>query len=315
MLKEILGLDGRNFTQVAAPLFAYLFHRINQRQFVQIVGDREVTKRVLAAVKSNGYVLKNCKLYAWAYHKYRQGGPRPMRADYGVHREDATFLRRLNLAHLKAKYESYGLGVFDRLVHDVLHTSAMKAHIGKLISRKMIFLIRSYNLDREDLEGLLREAAVRALYKQYPRFESLLHLTNAAKTSIHNTAMTTITYNTCPARQRLYVGKDGSHQAVHDTLDNVANTVEAPKSYMDHVKDHLEAIVKLGPKMRPEVQSFLLCAAGHYHREFSEFLRDDNARAVDHMDYGRYLDKARVFFGLSEQRMHNIFERLRHHLA
>lgn len=315
MLREKLGLDGKEFIAVAAPLFAYLFHKIDQRAFIQHVADKKITDRVLDLVKCDGYIMRNCKLYAWAYHKHRNGGPRPLRKDYGVETEDAAFLRRLNLSHLSMKFETYDVATYEGLVEDALTCSAMQQHIGKLISKKMTFIIRSYGVPRMDIEDDLKAAAIYAMYMQFPRFHSLLHLTNVAKTTIHNTAMSLISYHTSPARQRLYKDAQGNHQAVHEAFDTSVHKMTAGESYMTHVRDHLETIVNLAPKMKPQVQRFLLCAAGHFDEEFSRFLKIDNSAAVDAMAYSRYLNKARKFFGFSEENVERIFVRLKSHLT
>lgn len=316
MLREKLELDGKAFTSVAAPLFAYLFHRINQKAFVEYVGDKELTNRILDICKDDGYILKNCKLYAWAWYKHTQGfGDKPKCREYGVSLSDGAFLRRLNLSHLALRFETVSLPDFDRLLEDTLFSSAMKQHIGKLISKKMLFLVRSYGVKREELEQTLMEAALYALYKQYPRYESILHFTNVAKTTIHNTAMSLISYYTCPSRQCLVRDKNGDFQAVHEQLDTAANKMEASDEYMHHVKDDLETIVRLSPKMKPRVQRFLMACAGHLDEEFSKFLGEDNSVAIDAMAYSRYLTKARKFFGLTEENVDRVFGRLRYHLT
>jgi len=325
MLKALLQLEGKEFNRVAAGLFAYLFYRFDQKKFIAYVGDKKVSDHILDILSASlsddsedrgaGYILKNCKLYAWAYHHHRLGGDRPNREHYEVEKEDAAFLRRLNLSHLSTKFESFDLVTYDSMFEELLTSSALKTHIGKLVSKKMKFIYDSYGVDRKDLEGELRSKAIQALYMQYPRFHSALHFTNVAKTTIHNKAMSMISYYTSPARQRLYLDAEGRHQAVVETLDVSAHKIESGPSYMSHIKEHLETIANLGPKMKPEVQRFIMVAAGHFDEEFSRFLKDDNSVVVDEMSYTRYLEKARKFFGFPEKRVDNIFARLRNHLA
>jgi hypothetical protein len=139
-------------------------------------------------------------------------------------------------------------------------------------------------------------------------------MVNTAKTTIHNAAMSTITYHTCPARQRLFQDAQGNFQAVHDTLDNL-NDLTAPMQYLEHVKDQLTTIVNLSPKMKPEVQGFLMSLAGHADRGFTEFLGVDNTVAVDKMDYTKYMQQAATYYDLSEKRVAHIFTLLRKHLS
>ena len=183
-MKEKLALDGRDFKSVAAPYFQYLFHRLTQRQFVaHLGGDKKVARKLINDLKYDGYVLKNCKLYAWAWWRHRQQlGPKPDYRTYEVTMADALFLRRLNLSHLKDA-PSYDLKTFNTMIHQMVNSQAMKVHIGKLISAKMLFLTKSYGVERSELEGDLKGEGIRSVYRQYPRFHSELHMLNTAKTN------------------------------------------------------------------------------------------------------------------------------------
>lgn len=314
MLKKKLGVEGREFRLQAAALFAYLFRRIDQKEFIRYIDDREVSDRLLQLIKTDGEILRNCKLYAWSFHKYRHcGGPRPKRADFGVCAEDASFLRRLNLNHLDLKFEAYSLAQFNALIQETLNGRSMQEYIGKLISKKLLFLIRSYNQTRKDMETELQAATLRALYMQYPRFASELHFTNVAKRTIHNTAMSMISHHTSPSRQRLVTNSDGSFEAAHVSLETLV-ALEAPASYMSHIREPLEALADLGDRIRPDVQRFLLCCAGKFDEEFSSFIKEDNSKAIDVMAYSRYLSKARKFFGYSEGQVDRLFAKLRLHI-
>lgn len=319
MLHEKLGVNRTDLPSVGGPLFAYLFHGINQRTLKQEFQDqRQVALRLVELTKHDGHLLRNCKLYAWAYHKYRCGAmqQRPRALHYKVKLVDAAFLRKINLHHLPLRYESYSLEDFTQIVEDTVDSAHMRQHIGKLISKKMIFLIRSYGADRENIEGDLRANAIRALYMQYPRFESLLHLTNVAKTTIHNTAMTMIKQSTNGVRNRLYVDENGDFQAVHQDLgQSLINKIAAPDPYMAHIRDHLETMSKVGERMKPKLQRFMLCCAGHYDREFSEFLECDNSEAADRMDYEKYLKKAKQFFEFTDDQIDRVFSRMKTYLA
>jgi hypothetical protein len=315
LLHEEFGIKRSEMGVVGGAFFAYLFNRIDQKTMKKLLDNKTLSDRLVQLSRSRGDILRNCKLYAWAYHKYRHGmEPKPKAADYEIDLVDASFLRRLNLNHLSLDFESYSLEDFTRLVEDTVHCSHMDQHIGKLISRKLIFLCRSYGENREDIDAELRARAVRALYMHYPRFKSLLHMTNVAKTTIHHAAMTMITQNVNGVRNRLYLDEHGQHQAVHEDISLHVNRVTAPGGYLDHVKDHMETLVRVGERMHPELQRFILCAAGHFDAEFSEFLKRDNSTAIDSMSYERYLERARKFFGFTEVQVGKVFYKLRTYL-
>jgi hypothetical protein len=299
--------------KIGGAVFAYLFHRITQRELVAIIDDKEKEERILEVVRRKGYVLRDCKLYAWAAYRARFGYPKPSIKEFGVTRRDAAFLSRLNLGHLSIDFESYNLEDFKALVEGTVKSPTMDAYIGRFISKKMLFLTRSYGVKRSDLESDMLSGALRAVYMHFPRFESLLHFTNVAKAAIHNTGMSLITYHTSPARQRLFINESGGFEATHVDVD-VMSSVEAPQQYMAHAKESLEVLVKLAHKMRPDVQRFLLCCAGHYDEGFSDYLETDNSLAVDSMAYSRYLGKARKYFEFSETQVQKLFEKLKMHL-
>lgn len=312
---------------VGGAAFAYLFHRIDQKEFIRLVDDRETSERVLQYLRTDGYMLKNCKLYAWAFYKHRMGkGSEPDPMEFGiikksvtgrdvVKKRDVEFLSRLNLKHLPMRFEAHSLENYDALVEGIIGGPKLNQYIGKFISKKMTFLIRSFGVRREELESDLIYAAMRAIHLTYPRFESLLHMENVAKSAIHNTGQSLITYHTSPARQRLYVDQHGDFKAVRSADNTQLLSVKAPDGYLSHARDSLETLVKLSKNMREDVQRFLLCCAGHFDEEFSKFLKEDNSMAVDAMAYSRYLKKAQRYFGYTDEQVSNLFSKLKLHLV
>src|ERR1700682_4588841 len=185
-LSSCLHLDQKTVNKIGGAVFAYLFHRINQQELTTYLPP-ELVQQVLETVRVNGYLLRNCKAYAWAFHKARHSGEKPpSRKAYGIHLSDVKLLQRLNLNHLSINYDVWTLSDIDRIVEDTLECHAMKQHIGKYISKCLLFLIRSYGVPREELEKDMQAWAIRAIYMTYPRFECLLHTTNVATTAIHN---------------------------------------------------------------------------------------------------------------------------------
>lgn len=312
-LKARLQLNGSEYMRVGSTIFAYLFHRITQRELLSHLDDRELAERVLEAVRSDGYVLKNCKLYAHAVWCARENGGRVKASDYGIHKEDVALLRRINLAHLSSHYAPMSVEDMDTMIEGALENALMRAHIGKYISKKMTFLIRSYGVPRHDIEEDLKAAAIAAVYKTYPRFETALHFTNVAKAAIHNAGMSLISYHTRSSRTRLLLNEEGNPEAVHVPFDSLSS-VEAPEGYMAHAKDSLQTLVKLAPRMSSRVQEFLLALAGHHHAGLSEFMNRNNSDAVDEMQYPKYLEHVQQYFGVTEEQTQKLFRRLRPHL-
>lgn len=322
MLTEILGI--KNLKMVPA-MFAYLFYRIDQKTFLKhiedndLVTDRREAMRVKDAMRVNGYIMKNCKLYAWAcWTARRNEATLPSAKSFGVHPKDAVVLRRLNLAHLDkargklAPYECWSLDTFNANTERMLESPELTNYIGKFVSKKMSFLIKSYGETRHDLETQLSETALLAWYKQYPRFDSELHAINVAKAAIHNDGHTMITSLSSKSRQRLTRNSDGSFEALMVDI-NVLADVAAPPQYGALLQDHLQALEAVQHRLSDRAQSFLLCASGQYNEELSVFLKCDNTEAAEKWPYPRYMAQLQKFFDVTPDKVDRLFKAIRNY--
>lgn len=316
MLMRKFGLPEHAMARVGGAVFAYLFSRIDQKQLIEIIREDcpEAEERILESVRKYGYLLINCKLYAWAFYKSRMGaGKKPTPDAYGIRPVDVAFLSRINLKHVSLDYPAYTLAEYSTLVADATTSKPMQEYIGRFISKRMTFLIRNYGVNRDDLEHDMMLSACRAIHMGYPFFESELHLRNTAKTAIHNEGESKVTYYTAPTRQRLLRNDDGEYVSVEVSTEELAE-VEAETSYLDHIRDRLEGLVRLSERLPPKVQRFLMVCAGQHDKDFSDFLEINNAEAVEDMAYSRYLGQARAFFGYSPNDVKKLFNSLRSQL-
>ena len=320
MLTEILGTKN---LKVVPVMFAYLFYRIDQREFLKylqdnaLVSSRKEAVRIKDAMQASGYVMKNCKLYAWAcWTARRLGRAMPHAGSFDVDPKDAFVLRKLNLAHLDklrgalGPFDAYSLRSFDHLAERLLESSDLKNYVGKFVTKKMSFLIKSYGETRHDLETSLRESAILSWYKQYPRFDSELHMVNVAKASIHNDGHTMITSLSSKSRQRLMRNDDGSFEALTVDLATLAD-VAAPPQYGALLRDHISALVSMSHKLNDKAQQFLMCAAGQHHDGLSEFLSLDNEDAASEWPYPRYMSQVQKFFDVTPDKVQRLYESIR----
>lgn len=314
MLREILSLNSREYTRVIPALFAYYFGRIDQDTFIKYVGDRKEGTRIKDIARKNGYILMNCKLYAYAVHYCRHHNlPKPKYSEYGVHKSDAALLSRLNLKHIDPKYEAYTVDSFNKLVTSMLQSSEIKTNIGKFVSKKMMFLIKSYGDTRHDINAFLQEQALIAVYITYPAYESYLHLVNIGKAAIHNKGQSYISSSTSKSRQRLSRTPDGLFESVVVDVSTLAE-LEAPPNYGEELREGLQALASIEAKLPVRTKEFLLAASGQFHSGFSQTLGLDNSDAVEHMDYNHYLSQLRNHFEVSESKMLKLFSNLRNHI-
>lgn len=323
-LTEVLAVKN---LRVVPALFAYLFYRIDQKQFLRYIEDHDLVEsraealRIKDAARASGYVLKNCKLYAWACWTARQlERPLPKASEFEIDPRDAKILRRLNLKHLEParkgmpRFAAYTLRTFDQQTAKMLASADLRNYIGKFVTKKMSFLMKSYGEKRHDLETQLRESALVVWYKQYPRFDTELHMINVAKAQIHNTGHTMITSLTSKSRQRLVQNADGSFDALQVDIAVLAD-VAAPPQYGELLRDHLEALASVEHKLGQRAKDFLMCCAGHYHAGFSEYLEVDNTDAVEDWTYEKYMRECRKYFDTTPEKVEKLFSSIRNYTA
>lgn len=316
MLKELVPVD--NYKETVTGLFYYLFGKYDLKKYLRIVPNRKDGVKAKDAAKINGYISKNCKLFAYAHHvAVRDETKKPKYADFGITQEDARLLRKLDLSFMpkRKKFEASSLKAFDAKLNLILPEGnyEMSQYVGKLISKKMMFLIKNFDIPRKDIETALKQAALMAVYKKFPRFDSDLHFINIAKAAIHNTAMSFISFHTTKSRQRLKRNADGSFESVHVDLQSLSS-LEAPTEYGSHLRDSLHSLVQLTPKFKPKARQVILCLAGKHHAGFSEFLQRDNTEVVNDIGYDQYILRVKEHFGISDRKMANLFKYLREHV-
>lgn len=285
-------------------LMQWLFGEINQSEFIKIAGGWKEGRNLIEIAKDSGYMLKNCKLYA--YHYWYHGHAKP--EFFQVERPDITVLKNLDLTFPYA-VEPMSIAKFDRITGRLLTSNHMTTHINKLVYRKLIFLT-SYGFGVDCLRGKMLEAGIYALMKQYPRFKSPLHFQNVAKTAIHNAAQTLITAQTRQKRQRLLRNEDGTFESLFVPLDTGAVT-HVNKTLADGANDivqendrqsvmsHLENIVALSDSFSPKVKMFLSCMCGLRHSGFSEYIGQNNSEAIDSLQYESYRTKLEGYLGVT----------------
>jgi len=295
MLQDLLGDRA-----TAKVIFDYLFKKINKYEYRSQIGDRAKAKALWSKVEDNGYILKNCKLFAYAVHVNRSLGFATSPAKFGIHKADVALLRSLDLTHLAKGYKSYSVFDFDNLESSIVLSPHLKAHIGKFISKKMTFLIRSYGVSRTNIEIQLVCAAMFALRKAYPVFENDLHALNICKTAIHNCGIGIIQFWTREKRNAL-LNENNEYQAVHVNYDVLRNVGVGPVHDNEH-HVNMRSLESLSKGLSVGEQAYIKAASGDYDAGFSLFAGKDNRDLVERMDYSRYLALLSGYHGLSAER-------------
>jgi len=310
MLKDILQVEDHN--RVVGILFACLFGAIGKYEYRKLIGDKETQERVWAATESNGYILLNCKLYAYAYYVNRKLGIPTSPAKFGIFPEDVGVLRRLNLSHLDPRvFGAYTVSEF-RAMESTIFTQDLMNYIGRFVTKKLRFL-ESYGLTRDGMRDHLVEHAVRALRRQYPRFKSELHALNVCKRTIHNAGMGLIEYWTRDKRQALHRETDGTFTAVNVPLESVQIAVQP--EHEDRLRMDLQGLAALEHRMSPKLRTYIQIAAGHSHPGFSAFIGTDNSEAAASWDYPKYINKLQTYLNVTPDRAAEVMGKLRRALS
>ena len=270
----------------AATVFSYLFGIIGKYEYRNRIGDRQLAKELWSKVSNNGYMLVNCKLFAYAHHVAKANGTSVSPARYEIQSQDVRLLRNLDLSKVKTTYKVYSLFDFKTMESAFVASNDMDTYIGKFISKKLRFLCNSYGVKRSELHADLQCAAVYALRKQYPAYESELHALNICKTAIQNSGQGMIEYWTRDKRNAL-INDGNGFQAVHVQLE-FSNSAVMPE-HEDEFRVNMQSLVAVTEKLPPNQQSWVKTASGLHDPGFSFFIGKDNSDAVDSMPYDRYL--------------------------
>jgi hypothetical protein len=265
----------------AGPLFNYLFGAINKFEFRRQIG-KDLAKKVWGLASNDGYLLMNCKLYAYAASR----GPASPKA-FDIDRSDVALLKKIDLSHLGSKYQALSLSEYQSLEARVTGSRELSVYIGKFISKKLIFLTRSYGVTREEIHSLLLFSAIFAMRLKYPKFETELHALNICKTTIHNTGIGLIEYWTRDKRQAL-ISEGGGFQAVHVSLEHI-NTLSVMPEHADESKQAVEVLRSVKKGLPVKERRLLSLASGEHDTGFSLYLGADNSDLAEEWPFPRYI--------------------------
>lgn len=322
MLDQILAVDASlvEKRKIIGSLFGYLFRDINKYEYRAEMPSREYAKALWGRVTATSYVLLNCKLYVYARHCARREGRRVSASAFGIEKDDLKLLNSIELK-IKKKYPALTLEQFATLENWVLTSPAvdLKTHMGKFISKKLIFLCRSYGLQREQITNQFLETSLYALRKQYPFFKSELHTVNVCKTAIHNAGISLIQYWTREKRNALRVEDDGTFSSVHLDIDVAQAMRESVMGQVGPQDDphlqNLQVLRDLKHRVSPRARQFLDLARGEPDPGFSMFIGLNNDDAAHDWSYRRYLESVCRYLRVTETEAQRFLTFLRRRIA
>lgn len=197
--------------------------------------------------------------------------------------------------------------------------------LNKFARVKFMFL-HNHGMSQEDVKAELLSASVNALYKQYPRFISGLHMTNVAKQAAHNHGMNIIHTHTCKSRSHFTpnIGASGNAPS------NLLNTVSWEQLVENGVADSELAQVDLGRNFAEACdirlsleqilarqcgrsRRFMLLLLGYHDDEFSKWLGEPNETWF--AEENKRMQTIARFMGLTNRQMRNAQKNLRNLLS
>lgn len=284
----------------APTVFQYLFGVITKYEYRARLGKAEA-KRIWSLVVDNGYVLMNCKLYLYARHVGRSQGLVVSPAKFEISKDDVRVLNAVDLTGVSLKHKVYSLFDFRTMESAILLNKEMDTYIGKFISKKLLFLTKSYSQKRVEIESSLKIAGIYALRKQYPGYKSELHALNICKTAIANAGHGLIEYWTRDKRNAL-IRENGSFQAVNVQYDVMQGLSVMPE-HSDETRLNIQALAAFADKCPSTQRDWVNTAAGLHNRGFSFFIGRDNRDAVEVLPYDKYINLVSDYFKIEKQDM------------
>lgn len=304
MLNALTGTSGRVKGQMLQLYFDYLFGNISKNDLKQGFRYNDLDPDKIDLVQ-HGYLCRNCKLFVYALAT----GNALCAEQYGVDRKDTKALKWVahNVDIDTAWCAPWDLKRLEQNENAIVY--GLKTYIGKFVTKKMTFLIKSYGLHRHDIQTELYCAGLWALHKKYPFFETSLHAINTVKTAIHNKGMDIIAKHTRNKNQRLIRNKDGTFESVNVDI-SVLNNLEAPEPFELRYRDEREGLKSLQKIMNDRGALYISLARGDYNADFSEYIGLNNTEAAEG-NYDSYLRKIDRFLGVTLEERERFFGKLR----
>lgn len=290
--------------QELGATFAYLFRRITLAEYKQHVQNGFEVKKQF---DRSGYMLVNCKLYAWAYYKAKRLGigEIPRIKDYEVRKEDARLLRKLNLSHIPKRFPAMTLSEYNGYIESIMTDPSFDLMLNKFISKKMQFIMKSYNKERRGIISTLKSVALYNIHRVYPYFESYQHMLNVGKGSATRAGHSFIKKHATQKAKRLRKCADGTSESILEPLHLVAEL----DLHGDKGRPAVPAIDEL--PVTPRVRTVLQLIAGQYDEGFSVFLGVNNVEASHTMSWASYQAQVRKYTKISKTQIDTVFEKIR----
>lgn len=319
----------------------YAFRQIDVTQFTHGVKDIVPTaspKHARSALRNSGTLLLNMKTYAYA-----SAAGRVNYAKFNLDSDTAADVRRALASSLQLMTALRGLlrrgykavtpTAVDDVIGRVIRSKEITDYTARFVYKKLKFVYQGQGLTPDDIYQDLYLWGVYALYRAYPRIDSMLHATNIVKQAIHNRGINLIKEATAASRSRFHTSADGTHSSVvvplhsmlSPTLDggyltqtnhlvvNQAGVVDAGTSIagLEDDRDLKLSVRFFYAKISPLQRKLMKLWSGSYCSDFSAHLGSPNDEYADSTDRFTYMKACADFLGVPRGQARSLYISLR----
>ena len=209
----------------------------------------------------------------------------------GLTKRDAKILFYLDKMNLLTRVEYKSQEAVGNFLHpetvtvnfsNLIMSKEMNDYCMKFINKKLIFIVRSFEVDKDDILHEFRVKAAETYYKRIP-FVSEEHAKNSIKQAIHNVGMNLINYYTAKKRQRLEKTRDDEFQSkIHSTNIYVGENDSEYEDFIENTEcNDLRStyVIFYGKSKRKQRRLFrLLIKDSKLLEDISNYMKDETIK-------------------------------------
>ena len=174
---------------------------------------------------------------------------------------------------------------------NLIMSKEMNDYCMKFINKKLLFIVKSFEVDKADILHEFRVKAAETYYKRIP-FVSEEHAKNSIKQAIHNVGINLINHYTAKKRQRLEKTEDNEFQSkIHSTNISVGENNGELEDFIENTEFcdlRSTYVIFYGKSKRKQRRLFrLLIRDSKLLEDISNYMKDETIK--DEKEETRFL--------------------------
>lgn len=267
---------------------------------------------VTDSMRNNGRLLLDVK--GWIYAKYVSERDQSVSLDsYDVSRSDKAWLTRVLTIHrelrdgleslVQAGYSPLEPERAREMMSEALTSADLLLYVRKFTRKKMTFLVNSYGMTFDLMEGQLREAGLYSMLRVFPAWKDHGFLLSVAKMAAKRSGLNLIDSCTTHKRQALVADSKGGFHAVtlsFEVLQEAGHDVQLRSpGYFSHEEiGNLRTLIHDDPEVTELQRHYLRLCSGEPDPAFSAFLGEPNDDVAENTAWTRYNSKVCAYLGI-----------------